>query len=100
MDSGINMSSFTACYAVALVLEVPGRWSRFRFRRGACLLAASAGVIAHTWYLGHRVSEMPAAPLASHHDWSLLAAWLLAVILAAGGSLRSAPSQPQAPAYG
>ncbi len=84
MDSGINLSCFTTCYAIALVLEVPGRWSRFRNRRAACLLAASAGVIAHTWYLGHRVSEMPAAPLASHHDWSLLAAWILAVIYVGG----------------
>ena len=84
MDSGINLSCFTTCYAIALVLELPGRWSRFRKRQAACLLAVSAAVIAHTWYLGHRVSEMPAAPLASHHDWSLLAAWLLAVIYVGG----------------
>jgi ABC-type uncharacterized transport system permease subunit len=84
MDSGINLSCFTACYAIALVLELPGRWSRFKFRRAACLLAASVGVIAHTWYLGYRVSEIPSAPLASHHDWLLLAAWLLAVIYVGG----------------
>jgi len=84
MDSGINLSCFTTCYAIALVLELPGRWSQFRYRRAVCLLAASAGVLAHTWYLGHRVSEMPMAPLASHHDWSLLAAWLLAVIYVGG----------------
>jgi ABC-type uncharacterized transport system permease subunit len=84
MDSGINMSCFTTCYAIALVLELPGRWSRFKSRRMVCLLAASAGVVAHTWYLGYRVSQLPSAPLASHHDWSLLAAWLLAVIYVGG----------------
>ncbi len=84
MDSGINLSCFVTCYVVALVLELPGRWSRFKSRRMACLLAASAGVIAHTWYLGHRVFELPTAPLASHHDWFLLAAWLLAVIYVGG----------------
>ncbi len=84
MDTGINLLYFTACYAIALVLEVPGSWSRFRFRRGACLLVASVGVIVHTYYLGQRVVEMPTVPLASHHDWSLLAAWLLAVIYVGG----------------
>lgn len=84
MDSGVNLSCFTTCYAIALVLELPGRWSWFRYRRAACLLAASAGVVAHTWYLGHRVSEMPSLPLGSHHDWYLLAAWLLAVIYLGG----------------
>ncbi len=84
MDSGINLLCFTTCYAIALVLELPGRWSRFRNRQAAFLLAASAGVIAHTWYLGQRAFEMPTVPLASHHDWSLLAAWLLAVIYVGG----------------
>jgi ABC-type uncharacterized transport system permease subunit len=41
---------------------------------------ASAGVIAHTWYLGQRAAANSASPLASPFDWCLLAAWLLAVI--------------------
>lgn len=80
MDSGIKILCFSACYAVALILELPGIWSQVRFRRVACLLAASAGVIAQTAYLGQRVVEMPYVPLASHHDWLMLAAWLLAAI--------------------
>ena len=80
MDSGINLVCFVSCYAIALLLELPGRWSRFKHRQLVCLLAASAGVITHTAYLGQRAAAMPLAPLASHHDWSLLAAWLLAVI--------------------
>lgn len=80
MDSGVNLSCFAFCYAIALMLELPGRWSRWRFRREACLVAASLGLIAHTAYLGQRVVELPTVPLASHHDWSLLAAWILAAI--------------------
>jgi ABC-type transport system involved in cytochrome c biogenesis permease subunit len=80
MDSGLKFFCFTACYAAALILELPGLWSKVSFRRAACLLAASVGVIVQTAYLGQRVVEMPYVPLASHHDWLLLAAWLLAVI--------------------
>lgn len=80
MDSGLIILCFSGCYAVALLLELPGLWSRVRFRRMACLIAASTGVIAQTAYLGQRVIEMPHVPLASHHDWLMLAAWLVAVI--------------------
>jgi len=80
MFTGINMLCFAASYAVALGLEVFGLWSRIWLRRVALLTVASAGVFAHTWYLGRRVAETPAAPLASHQDWYVLAAWALAVI--------------------
>ena len=80
MDPGVKIYCFGACYLIALVLEFPGSWSRLRYRRAACLIAASAGLVAHTAYLGQRVAAMPSLPLASHHDWLLLAAWLLAVI--------------------
>jgi len=80
MLTGINMLCFAASYAVALGLEVFGLWTRVRIRRVALLTMASAGVFAHTWYLGRRVAETPAAPLASHQDWYILAAWVLAVI--------------------
>jgi len=80
MLTGINIVCFAASYAIALVLEVLGLWSRIRIRRVALLVMASAGVFAHTWYLGRRVAETPAAPLASQQDWYLLAAWALAVI--------------------
>jgi len=80
MDTGINMLCFSASYAIALALELLGLWTRFRLRRLMTLFAASAGLIAHTWYLGRRVVEMPAAPLANQQDWYLSAAWALAVI--------------------
>lgn len=80
MLTGINMLCFTASYAVALGLEVLGLWNRVRIRRVALLTMATAGVFAHTWYLGQRVAENPSAPLASHQEWYLLAAWALAAI--------------------
>lgn len=78
--SGINMLCFSASYAIALALEVLGLWSQAQIRRVALLVAASAGLVAHTWYLGRRVSETTTAPLATHQDWYILAAWALAII--------------------
>jgi len=80
MGSGVNMLCFAASYSIALALEVSGLWTRARIRRAALLVAALAGVVAHTWYLGKRAVEAPAAPLASYQDWYVLAAWALAVI--------------------
>ncbi len=80
MDSGINMLCFSASYAVALVLELLGLWTQFRLRRLMTLVAAAAGLVAHTWYLGRRVAEMPIAPLANQQDWYPSAAWALAVV--------------------
>jgi ABC-type uncharacterized transport system permease subunit len=80
MGPGVNMLCFTASYLLALGLETLGLWTRARWRWVAIVIAASAGVIAHTWYLGRRVLEIPSAPLSSHHDWYLVAAWLLAVV--------------------
>jgi len=80
MDTGINMLCFSASYAIALVLELLGLWTQFRLRRLMTLVSASAGLVAHTWYLGRRVAEMPAAPLANQQDWYISAAWALAVV--------------------
>ncbi len=80
MDSGINMLCFSASYGIALALELSGLWARTRIGRVALLFSAIAGLVAHTWYLGRRVAEMPAAPLASQQDWYVLAAWALAII--------------------
>ena len=80
MTDGINITCFTASYAAALALEVAGLWARPRWRRLLVLVAAAAGMVAHTWYLAHRASQSPWAPLASQHDWYLAAAWVLALI--------------------
>jgi ABC-type uncharacterized transport system permease subunit len=83
MTTGVNMLCFTASYGVALALEVAGLWVRPRWRRLAIVLAAVAGIVAHTWYLGVRAAQSPWAPLSSPHDWYLAAAWALAVIYVA-----------------
>jgi ABC-type uncharacterized transport system permease subunit len=79
MTTGVNMLCFTASYSVALALEVLGVWKRPPWRRLATVVAAAAGLIAHTWYLAKRAGQSPWAPLASQHDWYLAAAWLLAL---------------------
>ncbi len=80
MDSGINIVCFSASYAVALALEISRLWMKIPYARLLEILAASAGIVAHTWYLGRRITEQPAAPLSSQQDWFLLAAWVLAVV--------------------
>lgn len=80
MESGVKIFCFGASYFIALVLELPGPWRHATWRRAASVIAASAGLVAQTAYLGQRVVAMPSAPLASHHDWLLAAAWLLAAI--------------------
>jgi ABC-type uncharacterized transport system permease subunit len=83
MDSGINIVCFAASYAVALVLEMLGLWRPLKLGRLAEIAAAGAGLVAHTWYLGVRVANQPAAPLSSQLEWFLLAAWLLAAVYVA-----------------
>jgi ABC-type uncharacterized transport system permease subunit len=83
MDSGINIICFAASYAVALGIEILSLWRPLRVGRLAEIAAAGAGLIAHTWYLGVRVANQPAAPLSSQQEWFLLAAWLLAAVYVA-----------------
>ena len=83
MDSGINIFCFTASYAVALALEMLRLWRPLRLGRIAEITAAGAGLVAHTWYLGTRIAQHPAAPLSSQQEWFLLAAWLLAAVYVA-----------------
>jgi ABC-type uncharacterized transport system permease subunit len=83
MDSGVNMMCFMASYAVALALELLGLATRPRWRRLLVVVAATAGIVAHTWYLGRSAAQAPWAPLSSPHDWYLAAAWVLAVIYVA-----------------
>jgi ABC-type uncharacterized transport system permease subunit len=77
------MLCFTASYGAALGLETAGLWAQPRWRRLAVVVAAAAGIVAHTWYLGRRAAQSPWAPLSSPHDWYLAAAWALAVVYVA-----------------
>lgn len=78
MTLSVDMVCFAASYATAIVLSAVGNWKRMRLRRIGPMVAAAAGLVAHTWYLGQRVAVESAAPLSSPHDWYLAAAWTLA----------------------
>jgi len=77
--SHISITCFAASYLVAWLLEI----TRLLFRsgvRGALMLGfASAGLVAHSLFLGYRALHAPGPPLSSSYDWYLLAAWMLAV---------------------
>lgn len=93
MNPTVHMVCFSASYAIALLLEIAGLWVRPRWRRTAAVVAAAAGLTAHTWYLGQRAAELPAAPLSSPHDWYLAAAWMLAALYLAAAAYYARASQ-------
>lgn len=76
--SGISVVCFAASYAVALGCEA----SRLLFRsgvRGIVMVGfATAGLVAHTLYLGWRAASDLAVPLSTPAELYLLLAWLLA----------------------
>jgi len=80
MMPGVHVICFAASYFIALVLEITRLWVRASWRRPLVIGITSAGLVAHTWYLGQRVVAAPTAPLASHYDWFLAAAWLVVVV--------------------
>jgi ABC-type uncharacterized transport system permease subunit len=93
MLSNIAIICFAGPYALALAAELVSLKVHVPWRRGWLLVAAIAGLVAHTGYLWTRGAESQAAPLASPAEWLLLAAWVLAVVyLAAIVYLPRAPS--------
>jgi len=80
MLTNISILCFTACYAIALAIEIFSVNMRMPWRRGWLLITTIAGLAAHTLYLWVRGSESQAAPLASPAEWLLLAAWVLGVV--------------------
>jgi ABC-type uncharacterized transport system permease subunit len=80
MLSNVAIICFAGPYAIALALELASLKWHVPWRRGWILIAAVAGVVAHTAYLWARGSESQAAPLASPAEWLLLAAWVLSVV--------------------
>ncbi len=83
MQLDIQVTCFAASYAIAVALEVSGLWIRTEWRRWLLLAVTAVGLVAHTWYLGIRAAEAPDAPLATHYDWFLAAAWLVVVVYVA-----------------
>jgi len=80
MLQGISITCFAASYTVALLLEASRLWFRSGVRGALMLGFASAGLIAHTLFLGYRAGTATTAPLSSEFDWYMVAAWVLAVL--------------------
>lgn len=76
---GITVFCFLASYVLAFALE----WARLvrggmKWARPLTLVATSAGLVAHTWYLYNRSVQASLPPLlSSSHDWFLVLAWMV-----------------------
>jgi len=74
---GVSLFCFLASYTLAFGLE----WLRLlrsgRMLRVLAPMAATAGLVAHTWFLWIRSSEANLPPLlSSSRDWFLVLAWM------------------------
>jgi ABC-type uncharacterized transport system permease subunit len=74
---GVSLFCFLASYTLAFGLE----WVRLlrsgRMLRVLAPMAATAGLVAHTWFLWSRSSEANLPPLlSSSRDWFLVLAWM------------------------
>ena len=85
MLSGISIVCFAASYSVALCLEISRLFLRVSLRTAVMVLFVVAGLIAHSFYLGHeaRIGLSGGAPLSSWYHGCLIVAWLLAVVFLA-----------------
>ena len=73
----VSLFCFLASYTLAFGLE----WVRLlragRFLRVLAPMAATAGLVAHTWFLWSRSAEVNLPPLlSSSRDWFLVLAWM------------------------
>lgn len=75
--AGVTLFCFMASYVVALGVEGSRLLKRLSYQRPVILVAATAGLIAHTWYLVNRSMQSNLPPLlGSTHDWLLVLAWI------------------------
>jgi ABC-type transport system involved in cytochrome c biogenesis permease subunit len=79
MLEGIKLFCFGASYAAALASELAGGLVSAKLRRTLSLAFATAGVAAHTIYLGHRAVGSRICPLTTIYDSLLVLSWVLAV---------------------
>jgi ABC-type uncharacterized transport system permease subunit len=77
MLNGVHIFCFTACYAIALALEVSRLVFRSKVRALVILGLMTAGLIAHAMFLYNSAVGTQGSPLSSYRDWLLLAAALL-----------------------
>lgn len=75
--AGVSLFCFLASYIVALGMEGARLLKKLSYQRPVILIAATAGLIAHTWYLINRSMQSNLPPLlGSTHDWLLVLAWV------------------------
>ena len=75
--SNVSVFCFLASYLVALGLECFRLVRRTAFSRAFVILAAAAGLVAHTFYLFEQSRQAGLPPLlSSTRDWLLVLAWL------------------------
>jgi ABC-type transport system involved in cytochrome c biogenesis permease subunit len=74
---GVKLFCFGASYSVALASEAAAGFLPAGLRRRLSLGFTSAGVVAHTIYIGYRATEI--APLTTSFDSLLVLSWVLAV---------------------
>ena len=81
MFEGVSIVCFVASYAIALCLEVSRLFFRVSLRTAIMVGFVSAGVLAHSLFLGREAQMELAggAPLSSWYHGCLILAWLLAV---------------------
>jgi ABC-type transport system involved in cytochrome c biogenesis permease subunit len=75
----VTVTCFFASYGLALAMELLSLWRPARALRVLTLIAAAAGLLAHTLYL---YSRQP--PLIWQFSWLLFVAWVLAVFYLCG----------------
>ncbi len=75
---GVKLFCFGASYSVALASESAGVVLSARVRRILSLAFGTAGLIAHTMYLGHRAVADKICPLTTSYDSLLVLSWILA----------------------
>ena len=80
MLSGVSTICFAGSYAVALLLEVSRLAFRSRAWRLGAIIAAAAGLVAHSAFLFYRALSEPSAPLSSERDWYLVASSALVAV--------------------
>lgn len=81
MLSGITITCFAASYIVTLAIELSRFFFRARIRTIVNVVAAAAGLFAHSLYLIARARTAMGehvTPLSSWYDWCLIVAWVLA----------------------
>ncbi len=77
----VSVFCFLASYVVTIALEAIRLRGRYTINRIAIKVVATAGLLAHSFYLYNRSQAANLPPLlSSTHDWLLVLAWLVVLL--------------------